>query len=124
MTSRCSLGLFARRSARAFSISLIVRHLAPVQQRRKTPVVLSQDEVARLIEAAPSLKYKAALSVASTGVRGRAPEGVRYRQRAHDAPGRRAVHRAKGYAGSIHASNRQVWAESTELYAARRDGHC
>jgi integrase/recombinase XerD len=41
----------------------LVRH-APVQQPRKTPVVLSQDEVARLIEAAPSLKYKAALSVA------------------------------------------------------------
>ena len=42
----------------------LVRHLAPVQQPRKTPVVLSQDEVARLIEAAPSLKYKAALCVA------------------------------------------------------------
>ena len=42
----------------------LVRHLAPVQQPRKMPIVLSQDEVARLIEAAPSLKYKAALSVA------------------------------------------------------------
>ena len=42
----------------------LVRHLAPVQQPRKMPVVLSRDEVARLIEAAPSLKYKAALSVA------------------------------------------------------------
>ena len=42
----------------------LVRHLAPVQQPRKTPIVLSQDEVARLIEAAPSLKCKAALSVA------------------------------------------------------------
>src|SRR5260370_13656228 len=42
----------------------LVRHLAPVQQPRKTPIVLSQDEVARLIEAAPSLKYKVALSVA------------------------------------------------------------
>ena len=31
---------------------------------RKAPVVLSQEEVARLLEAAPSLKYKAALSVA------------------------------------------------------------
>jgi len=45
----------------------LVRHLAPVQQPRKTPVVLSQDEVARLLEAAPSLKYKAALSVAYGG---------------------------------------------------------
>jgi integrase/recombinase XerD len=42
----------------------LVRHLAPVQQPRKMPAVLSQDEVARLIEAAPSLKYRAALSVA------------------------------------------------------------
>ncbi len=42
----------------------LVRHLAPVQQPRKMPVVLSQEEAARLIEAAPSLKYKAALSVA------------------------------------------------------------
>jgi site-specific recombinase XerC len=42
----------------------LVRHLAPVQRPRKMPAVLSQDEVARLIEAAPSLKYRAALSVA------------------------------------------------------------
>jgi site-specific recombinase XerD len=42
----------------------LVRHLAPLQQPRKIPTVLSQDEVARLIEAAPSLKYRAALSVA------------------------------------------------------------
>ncbi len=42
----------------------LVRHLAPVQQPRKAPVVLSQDEAARLLEAAPSLKHKAALSVA------------------------------------------------------------
>ena len=31
---------------------------------RKAPVVLSQEEVARLLQAAPGLKYKAALSVA------------------------------------------------------------
>jgi len=41
----------------------LVRRLAPVQRPRKMPAVLSQDEVARLIEAAPSLKYRAALSV-------------------------------------------------------------
>ena len=41
----------------------LTRHLAPVQRPRKMPAVLSQDEVARLIEAAPSLKYRAALSV-------------------------------------------------------------
>ncbi len=31
----------------------LVRHLTPVQQPRKAPVVLSQEEVARLLEAAP-----------------------------------------------------------------------
>jgi integrase/recombinase XerD len=31
---------------------------------RKLPVVLSPEEVARLLEAAPGVKYKAALSVA------------------------------------------------------------
>ena len=34
---------------------------------RKAPVVLSQEEVARLLQAAPGLKYKAALSVAYGG---------------------------------------------------------
>ena len=42
----------------------LVRALRLVTEPRKTPVVLSQEEVARLIEAAPGLKYKAALSVA------------------------------------------------------------
>ena len=35
-----------------------------MNEPRKAPVVLSQEEVARLLEAAPGLKYKAALSVA------------------------------------------------------------
>src|SRR6202162_4531192 len=43
----------------------LVRHLTTVNQPRRAPVVLSQEEVARLLEAAPRLKYKAALSVAS-----------------------------------------------------------
>ena len=38
-------------------------HLPFVRQPRKLPVVLSLDEVARLLDAAPNLKYKAALSV-------------------------------------------------------------
>jgi len=42
----------------------LVRPLRTVSKPRKAPVVLSQEEVARLLEAAPSLKYKAALSVA------------------------------------------------------------
>ena len=42
----------------------LVRPLRIVNEPRKAPVVLSQEEVARLLEAEPGLKYKAALSVA------------------------------------------------------------
>ena len=42
----------------------LARQLVRVPQPRKLPVVLSPEEVARLLEAAPGLKYKAALSVA------------------------------------------------------------
>src|SRR6185312_2148173 len=42
----------------------LVRPLRIVNEPRKAPVVLSQEEVARLLEAAPGLKYKAALNVA------------------------------------------------------------
>ena len=42
----------------------LVRPLTIVNKPRKAPVVLSQEEVARLLEAAPGLKSKAALSVA------------------------------------------------------------
>ena len=40
----------------------LVRPLRLVTEPRKAPVVLSREEVARLIEASPGLKYKAALS--------------------------------------------------------------
>jgi integrase len=40
------------------------RPLRLVTEPRKTPIVLSPEEVAGLLEAAPGLKYKAALSVA------------------------------------------------------------
>jgi len=42
----------------------LVRPLRTVNKPRRAPVVLSQEEVGRLLEATPSLKYKAALSVA------------------------------------------------------------
>ena len=42
----------------------LVRPLRIVSEPRKAPVVLSPEEVARLLEAAPGLEYKAALSVA------------------------------------------------------------
>lgn len=42
----------------------MARHLTLVRQPRKQPVVLSQEEVGRLLQAAPGPKYKAALGVA------------------------------------------------------------
>jgi site-specific recombinase XerD len=42
----------------------LVERTAFVREPRKLPVVLSPEEVARLLDAAPALKYKAALSVA------------------------------------------------------------
>jgi site-specific recombinase XerD len=42
----------------------MARHLTLVRQEQKVPVVLTTDEAARLMEAAPGAKYKAALGVA------------------------------------------------------------
>jgi len=42
----------------------LAKHLSFVHEPRKVPVVLSPEEVARFLEAAPGTKYKAALSVA------------------------------------------------------------
>src|SRR6202049_2665319 len=45
----------------------IMNHPQFVREPRKLPVVLSPEEVARFLDAAPGLKYKAALSVAYGG---------------------------------------------------------
>ena len=42
----------------------IIEHTAFIREPRKLPVVLSPEEVAHLLDAAPGLKYKAALSAA------------------------------------------------------------
>src|SRR6267154_147772 len=42
----------------------LAKHLAFMHEPRKVPVVLSPEEVVRFLEAAPGIKYKAALSVA------------------------------------------------------------
>jgi site-specific recombinase XerD len=51
-----------------FKVSLdrpdLTKYLSFIHEPRKPPVVLSPDEVARFLEAAPGVKYKAALSVA------------------------------------------------------------
>ena len=42
----------------------IIEHTAFIHEPRKLPIVLSPEEVAHLLDAAPGLKYKAALSAA------------------------------------------------------------
>ncbi len=61
----------------------LVRHLAPVQRPRTAPVVLSEEEVARLLQirAQPQVQGRALrrLRRRPAGVRGREPQGIRYR---------------------------------------------
>ena len=79
----------------------LVLPLTTVNKPRRAPVVLSQEEVARLLVVAPGLKVQGRaqrrLRRGPARVRGREPEGVRYRQPAHDASGRAG----QGAAGSL-----------------------
>src|SRR5882762_1283468 len=56
-----TLRFFFRVTLRRYDI---VEHAHFIHEPRKLPVVLSPEEIARLLDAAPGLKYKAALSVA------------------------------------------------------------
>ena len=57
-----------QRCVSSFTVTLdrpeMARHLTFVREPRRIPVVLSLEEIARLLEAAPGPKYKAALSAA------------------------------------------------------------
>src|SRR5262245_40041750 len=65
----------------------IIEHTTFIREPRKLPVVLSPEEVARLLNAAPGLKYKAALSVAyGARLRSGFAQGQRHRQQAHAHP--------------------------------------
>ncbi len=79
----------------------MARHPTFVREPRRIPVILSLEEIARLLEAAPGPKYKAALSAAyGAGLRVSevvALKGVGHRFRAHAA-----AHRAgQGAQGSL-----------------------
>jgi hypothetical protein len=62
-------------AARTLRKPAIVLDMPFVREPRRLPVVLSPDEVARLLDAAPGFKYKAAPSVAY-GAGLRASEGI------------------------------------------------
>jgi integrase/recombinase XerD len=91
-----TLRFFFRVTLRRYDI---VEHAHFIHEPRKLPVVLSPEEVARLLDAAPGLKYKAA---AERGLRrrparhrGDLAQNLRHRQQAHDHP-RRAGQRRQG----------------------------
>src|SRR5439155_7502943 len=57
----------------------VARHLTLVHEPRKMPLILSLDEIARLLEGAPGPKYQAALSAGlrrrTAGLRGGGTQG-------------------------------------------------
>jgi integrase/recombinase XerD len=91
-----TLRFFFRVTLRRYDI---VEHAHFIHEPRKLPVVLSPEEVARLLDAAPGLKYKAALSVAygagPARHRGHLAQGLRHRQQTNDHS-RRAGQRRQG----------------------------
>jgi hypothetical protein len=69
----------------------VSRQLVLAHRPRKLPDVLSVEEVAKLLEAAPGIKYRAALRSVRRWpacIGGRAPKSRRYRQQADADPHR------------------------------------
>jgi len=62
----------------------LAKHLTFVHEPRKVPVVLSPEEVARFLEAAPG-SAQCRLRCRAAGFRGRFAQGIRYRLPTHDA---------------------------------------
>ena len=106
----------------------IVEHTQFVREPRKLPVVLSPEEVARLLDAAPGLKYKAALErglrCRIARLRGGGAQGIRHRQQADGHP-RRAGQGPQGslrdaLAASARAAARLVEGGATAGLAVSR----
>jgi integrase-like protein len=99
----------------------MARYLTFVREPRKIPVVLSSEEVARLLEAAPGPKYKAALSAAySSCVHWHA---VQTRRCAHEFPHAALIenHRHIGiFCMGNHLRHEIRWLEMTILDGAAR----
>jgi hypothetical protein len=86
-----------------------------VREPRKLPVILSPEEVARFLEAAPGLKYRAALSVAqpALGPR-RAPA-----QRHLASNGQGQTHIARAFLCSAHMIRRRSALFPAEAVSSR-----
>jgi hypothetical protein len=89
----------AKLSDREGALPAVPGDLPFVREPRRLPVVLSPEEVARLLDAAPGLKYRAALSVACgaglNASEGHLAHGLRHRQRS-DGDLRRARQGSQG----------------------------
>jgi integrase len=80
------------------------RQMTFIYEPRKVPVVLSPDEVRRFVEAAPGLKYKAALSVAyGAGLRVSEVAALRTRPRITESIEVTSHHNAPPFDGSRRA---------------------
>jgi hypothetical protein len=108
----------------------LARRLTIVHRPRRLPAVLSAEEVALLLQAAPGPKYKAALATAgacpgagrgrrAARLRGGRAQGWRCRLRAHAAAGR-ARQGARGPARHVVAATARTAARLVAGRAARR----